>query len=1126
MIEIPDTLFSIKQQHDLSINEPIKLSQKKAIQKWKNDLDANILDIESENKDHLRDLMIDALGYPRDNIKAEKGEQRTRMDYSYTPPSGTGGVLFELKSRHKKLFEDQGYDTKGQETPVDQAITYITKNPNINYAVVTNFDEFILITRQDLRAQCYRFRFPPKKMELLDSEIRKFIHFFSKDSIENGFIEVAKDETILEEEKITNEFYTLFHQTRLMLIQSFQDKLGTQSKIEYDDAIKFAQMYLNRLIFLFFAQDNNLIKKRIFSDGIISKLNTGSIKEKTEDISSYIQTLFLWMDKGSNEIDNRHGFNGELFTEPMDRNAFFYDFQTEKFFEKSTKEVIIKKEIKLNKIYQDAIDRYEGKISPIIVNLLKLSSYDFEQQNLDAQIKQTKALKTNQISVNILGRIFEHSIGDLEKLQEKKEPTEKEKKKEKSKRKKLGVFYTPEYITTQICKNTIISYLSKNGATEPHDLIMEYKKNILELEDKVNTIKILDPACGSGAFLVKAVDVLIAIYEEIQIFKLKEQGKYTTAQRGKRAPSGKQLTIDKEFDEEKTREIIKDNIYGVDINPESVQITKLSLFLKTASKNRRLIGLDTRIMVGNSLIDDKKIEPERAFVWEDEFQDVLSKKWRDDTGFDIIVGNPPYIRVQYLDHKHIDWLKERYTKTAHQKTDISSLFFELGKRLLKKNGRLSFITSNQFLIASYGSKTRKFLLTDFKILNIIDFSWFPVFKDALTYVSIFNLENNTPVDFQCLRIKEEDFKKPPNFNQSFKMRLGDLSGKPWRLWDKQTLNLLDRLDKFPKISSIGNAGTGLFTGLDEVYRLTKNKYQELGLEKDALLPVLTGTDPDRYATMNPKEFVIYPYELKNGETKIIQEKEFGKRYPKTYNYLVKEKTQLLERKDSRKTFESKKDWFGLTRFGQLEIFKNPKIVTPGEVKENKFTIDDDSGFLNARVFCITIKDKKYDLDYVLGMMNTKIIQFYLHKTAPLKAGGYYGYATKFLDDTPIPLSDEITRNQVVKNVKKAKKLKKEMQQQINEFLELLKTNLQLEKTKSLSQFFKLDFEELVEELAKQKFKFESVQKTAEWRKFFIDSKIKTNKILDELKKIENSIEELAYSIYEVTSEEKSKILEG
>ena len=449
-MEIPNTLFSNSKIDELCSKTKITTKQKTSLKNWKEKLDNDELEIEEQNKGKFRDLLIDALGYSRDDIR----EEVNKLDFSYIPPSGSGGVLFELKSRKKNLFKFQGYDKKEQDTPVNQAITYIEKNPDINYAVVTNFKDFVLITRDKLRAECYKFSFPHKKLKLLDKEILEFISIFSKESIVSGFIKKLKHETEVEEIQITDEFYKIYHQTRLMLIQAFQDKRNVGD----DDAIRFAQTYLNRLIFLFFAEDNDLVKKRLFSDNITSILNSKEVKEKTTKISDFIQTLFTWMDSGSTEIDNKNGFNGELFKEPMDRNAFFYDYKEKKFFNNIFKKIQISKNAKLNSVQEKSIQRHGDKINPIIINLLKMSSYDFNDQDTQMVSNQNQ---NQQISVNILGHIFEQSIGDIEELQ----------KKETSKRKKDGVFYTPEHITRYICKNTIIPYLSKQGATEPHQLV-------------------------------------------------------------------------------------------------------------------------------------------------------------------------------------------------------------------------------------------------------------------------------------------------------------------------------------------------------------------------------------------------------------------------------------------------------------------------------------------------------------------------------------------------------------------------------------------------------------------------------------------------------------------------------
>ena len=221
-MEIPNTLFSESKREELCLGRKVTPKQKKAIKLWKERLDSNWFGIEKHYKDHLRDFMIDALGYSRETIKAEEGEIKTEMDYSYVPPSGKGGVLFELKSRSKKPFKNQGYAKKEQETPVDQALTYIMKNPDIDYAVVTNFEEFVLLTRFQGNTQCYHFKFPPKPMKLLDSEILEFATIFSRESIESKFIEKLTDATITEEENLSEDFYTLYHQTRLMLAVMLQ----------------------------------------------------------------------------------------------------------------------------------------------------------------------------------------------------------------------------------------------------------------------------------------------------------------------------------------------------------------------------------------------------------------------------------------------------------------------------------------------------------------------------------------------------------------------------------------------------------------------------------------------------------------------------------------------------------------------------------------------------------------------------------------------------------------------------------------------------------------------------------------------------------------------------------------
>ena len=226
-------------------------------------------------------------------------------------------------------------------------------------------------------------------------------------------------------------------------------------------------------------------------------------------------------------------------------------------------------------------------------------------------------------------------IGDIEEL----------KADSKGRRKKDGIFYTPDYITDYICKNTIIPYLSVSGKA---NTVKSLFRNILwgseieKLDEKVKNIKIIDPACGFGAFLNKAADILLEIHKAI--YELKQgSNNFNINESWKR--KRKRTENVQHFDLgvyvfdalSKRREILLDNIYGVDLNPESVEITKLSLFLKVCEKGKKLPDLDNNIKCGNSLIDDPKFT-DKPFNWEEEFKEIFEAG-----GFDIVIGNPPYV---------------------------------------------------------------------------------------------------------------------------------------------------------------------------------------------------------------------------------------------------------------------------------------------------------------------------------------------------------------------------------------------------------------------------------------------------------------------------------------------------
>jgi hypothetical protein len=402
---------------------------------------------------------------------------------------------------------------------------------------------------------------------------------------------------------------------------------------------------------------------------------------------------------------------------------------------------------------------------------------------------------------------------------------------------------------------------------------------------------------------------------------------------------------------------------------------------------------------------------ENAFEWRFEFPEVLNDDG-DFVGFDVVIGNPPYIRVQELPYQEIDYYKKSF-KVGLKRIDISILFIELSKNISKKNGLTVYITSNQFLTTEYGEAARDFLLNHYQLLKIIDFGDAPVFEEALTYVSIFIFKNSSPLDFEYAFI---DRSKMLLFAESTVfdlIKLKNLNSNSWVLKSGKGIELIKKLETFPKLQSIGNCWAGLFTGLDKVLMFDSKEIKKTNIESELLLPVIRAQDCDKYKCRKPSKYVIYPYKVEKGKTVLLSENELKEQFPNGFEYLIKNKDLLSNRKDSRKKLDDINSWFKLTRFGQKQVFEKPKIVSPGEVKNHKFCIDNSkAGFSCARVFAITIEDEKYNLYSMVAILNSSLFKYYLQAKASLKAGGYYSYSSKILNNAPIISSNELNETRL------------------------------------------------------------------------------------------------------------------
>lgn len=650
------------------------------------------------------------------------------------------------------------------------------------------------------------------------------------------------------------------------------------------------------------------------------------------------------------------------------------------------------------------------------------------------------------IEPEILGRIYEKFLGSKIRLTKNHQAKVEEKPEV---RHAGGVYYTPQHIVDYIVKNTVGEKVKEKS---PED---------------IDNIKILDPACGSGSFLLGAFDYLIKYHEDwyANNKKKKYRDDYYETQEG-----------DVKVTLKRKGEILINNIFGVDIDREASEVAIMSLYLKLLDegfdkgqvelflKGHILPDMTGNMKCGNSLVstdfykdtlfDDELTEKINPFDWQAGFSDIIKSG-----GFDIIIGNPPYIRVQELDYSFIDYCKKKYS-VAWKRLDISILFIELANSLLKDDGLNGYITSNQFLSTEYGRKARQFLLKETKIQRIIDYGDLPVFQKALTYVSIFILGKGNSTNFSLQKISSLS----DNIDKVKKIQIntGDLDEEPWILKDKKQMLLLGKLKTdYPKLNNYGKCWAGLFTGKDTVLMFEEKDLESMQIEKEILLPVIRAQDCSKYTYAKPSKYVIYPYKEESGKTVILNEKEMKTNYPKAYGYLRKNKDILLTRKDSRKSFSENKTWYSLTRFGKYSTYHKPKIVSPGEVKKNKFGLDETgSGFSCARVFAITIEGTKISIKTILGILNTKITEFYLHSIAPLKQGGYYTYSSTFIDSIPLP------KNILNKDLKEISELDNyvDMLLENNKKLKSLKTDTEKDAIKRKNDFIESEIEELVYKL--------------------------------------------------------------
>lgn len=785
-----------------------------------------------------------------------------------------------------------------------------------------------------------------------------------------------------------------------------------------------------------------------------------------------------------------------------------------------------------------------------------LNAYDFSSEGAEEIQEENKTL----INASVLGLIFEKINGY-----------------------KDGSFFTPGFITMYMCRETIRRSVvqkfneKKNWELKEYDELYDRIEDRKEANEIINSLKICDPAVGSGHFLVSALNEIIAIKADLKVLNDKEGKRLkeyqvevvndelvVTDEDGllfDYNPKNKESQRIQEtlFHEKQT--IIESCLFGVDINPNSVKICRLRLWielLKNAyykadskfTELETLPNIDINIKIGNSLIsrfpldadlkdalkkskskwtiesykmavnqyqhakskeekremeklindikgnfrteisdkDPKKLDLnkykgelikltsqtsifgmsdkekkkfekdvefstkkidkleteieeikdnkiyENAFEWRFEFPEVLSNEG-DFVGFDVIIGNPPYIRQE-----EISWMKpyliENF-KTYSGTADLYVFFVELGFKVMRSNGKFSFIMPNKWMQAGYGKPLRAFFLKQ-KLNEILDFGDLQVFEEATTYPCILIASKSSVSEtFSITQVKTLKYSETFNnyiYNNRQPFESKYLTENTWMLTNSIELEFLENLKtKFEFLEQYvgGEAKRGVVSGLTEAFVIDEEKRNELiNADKkniDLIKPLLLGRDIKSYISNKPNKYLLYiPWHFPLNNQNIIgasieAEKAFENNFPNVYNHLLTFKEKLKNR--NKVETGIRYEWYALQRYASdyYDEFKKPKIMYQKFQVKPCFIFDDEGLYCNDSMWFIPKDDK-----VLLAILNSRVGWYLISKYCSAIQNGYQ-LIWQYFGQIPIATGTHNQRKVIDKKVNQILAIKKQNQ---------------------------------------------------------------------------------------------------
>jgi hypothetical protein len=895
--------------------------------------------------DFIRDVFVDLLGYfpPPATPYTLKREALVKVDGKFAD-AGLG-VFDGDESSFVAVLEGKGPRDPldrpfagRKRSAIEQALQYAVQL-QIDWYLVTNLREIRLYHKGHDTFTYERF----ETAQLAEDAVqrRRFVYLLGAERMLHpggNHLDVLLAESKKIGRELTDSYYREYRGLRERIFDTLRQHNPTQPP---GDLLSATQKMLDRVLFIAFCEDRGLLPR-----DIIARAYEHADPFNPRPIWHNFVGLFRSVDAGNDRLHITR-YNGGLF----------------------------------------AADPYlEGLTVPDAVceGFKKLAEYEYGH-NPDADARL--------IDVEILGHIFEQSISDLEEMQERiagRVTQTRAKEQKKNSRKESGAFYTPSFITRYIVAQTLgpivaARFEQRRAAHEaraaknvrkvfadpavfdPAELTRPQRAALVDFWhdwiDDLQTVRVVDPACGSGAFLIEAFDQLFAEYQKAQGFLEELRGK----------------TL---FDIRKT--ILEHNLYGVDLNGEAVEIARLSCWIKTAEVGKVLTSLDHNIREGNSVIADPAVHP-KAFDWRAAFPEVFAAG-----GFDVVLGNPPYVRQEWIS-PYKPYLQQHY-RAYDGAADLYVYFYELGVNLLKPGGRLGFVVTNKWMKAGYGGALRRFFRESVWVDSVVDFGHAKqIFEDADVFPSILVVrkpnDEPPPASARVCAIPREQLRIDDLSNQiaaqGFEVPRDRLNGDAWTLEPPGVVALLEKVRRAGvplKEFAASSPYRGILTGFNDAFLLdaaTKEKLVAADPKSvDLFKPYLRGQDINRWRAdwnglwmLALKSSGNHPWPWANAGDQA--EAVFARTYPAIHAHMNNYRDALIKRQDQGE------HWWELRACAYWEKFDQPKVMYQEIQFHSCFLLDQARMLSNNKAFFLPSDDL-----YLLGVLNSPLLWWHNWRYLP------------------------------------------------------------------------------------------------------------------------------------------------